>query len=124
MSKPRARRIALTVTNPGKPASVTEIAALEFAAVKEFRGLTKVERLKKVHGFADNVRALAVLSVEIVAKDKTELIAVVTAKYEEFGPFLMQLANARDNASLLMDLIASAETRMAVALANIEGEDV
>jgi hypothetical protein len=44
-------------------------------------------------------------------------------KDESFGPFLMELAHARESAKLLMDLISSAEARLAVALAVVEGDE-
>lgn len=106
-----------------KAASVAEIAAVKFAAIKEFRGRTKMERLKRVHGIVDDVRALATVAAEIVAMNKEELIAKTSERYDQLGPLLMQLAHGRDDACLLMELIGSAETRLAVALANVEGED-
>ena len=78
-----------------KQASVAEIAAVEFAAIKEFRARTKVERLKRVHAVADGVRALAAVAAEIVAMNKAELIARVNEKHEELGPCLMELAHGR-----------------------------
>lgn len=51
------RRLKLIKGRKEKPATITQIAAMEFAAMKEYRGLTKVERLKRLHGVADDVRA-------------------------------------------------------------------
>ncbi len=115
-------RLKLIKNRKEKPATIAQIAAMEFAAMKEYRGLTKVERLKKIHGVTDDVRALAVLSCDILAMDKSELIKKVSDKYEQFGPFLMQLAYAKDNARALLELIGTAEVRLAVALANVEGD--
>ena len=56
--------------------------------------MAKVTRLKKLHGIAEDVRAMAVIASEIVAMDKAELVAKVDDKHEHFGPFLMQLARA------------------------------
>jgi len=109
------------IENNAKPATVAQIAAMEFEAVKEFRGLTRVRRLKKLHGIADDVRAMAVLASEILGLDKAELVEKINDKHETWGPFLMQLAYAKDNAKLLMDILAAAEARMAVALAVVEG---
>jgi hypothetical protein len=76
-----------------RAASVAEIAAVEFAAIKEFRGRTKVERLKRVHDITDSVRVLAAIAAEIVVMNKAELIARVKEKHEELGPCLMELAH-------------------------------
>jgi hypothetical protein len=106
-----------------KAASVAEIAALEFSAVKQFRGLTKVERLKRVHAVTDDVRVLAILAAEIVAMNKPELIAIAREKHEELGPLLTKLKQGKEDAGLLVQLIGSAEIRLAVAFANVEGDE-
>lgn len=54
--------------------------------------------------------------------DKSELIERVSDKHEQFGPFLMQLAYAKDKARVMMELIGTAEVRLAVALANVDGD--
>jgi hypothetical protein len=106
----------------GPPATVAEIAAFEFGAIKEFRGLTKAERLRKTHSIADGVRAMAVLAAEIVAMDKPKLIAKVSEKYDVLGALLMEFAEAADDAKALLEIIQSAEARLAVALAVVEGD--
>jgi hypothetical protein len=110
-------------TRKGTPATIKSIAAFEFAAVKEFRNLSKVERLRNAHGLVDRVRPMAVIAGEILAVPKEELIAKVADGYEILGPCLMQLADAKDDARALMELIGSAEVRLAVALANVEGDE-
>ncbi|MDB5599355.1 MAG: hypothetical protein JWN71_1399 [Xanthobacteraceae bacterium] len=117
------RKLRLIKERKGSPATVDQIAAMDFAAVKEYRGLTKVERLKKLHRAADYVRALAVIASEIVAMEKPELVAKVDDKYEQFGPFLMELAHAKDTARELMEMIGAAEIRLAIALANVEADE-
>ena len=64
---------------------------------------------------------MAVAAAEIVAMEKTELIARVDEHYDVFGPLLMQLAEATNDPKLLVDVIQAAECRLAVALANVEG---
>ena len=105
-----------------KPVTIARLASIEFPAIRELRGMTKVRRLKKLHSIADDVRAMAVIASEIVAMDKAELVANVDDKHEHFGPFFMQLARAGACARLLADLIVSAEVRLAVALAVVEGD--
>jgi hypothetical protein len=104
----------------GRPATVQEIAQLEFRASKFFRGLSQRERIKKTHDIIDRMRPMAVLGAEIAAMSKPELIAKVDEEYETFGPFLMQLAHTTADAKALLDVLSSAECRLAVALANVE----
>jgi hypothetical protein len=78
-----SRRQTKAIEDKSESATVAEIAALEFAAVKEFRGLTKMERLKRVH---NDVRMLAIVAAEIVAMDKPELVAAAKEKHEQLGP--------------------------------------
>jgi hypothetical protein len=55
--------------------------------------------------------------------DKAKLIAMVEKAHDEFGPGLKLLADAKEDARALMELIGSAEVRLAVALANVEGDE-
>jgi len=107
----------------GPPATSAQIAAFEFKSIRQFQGMTKEKRLKLAHENADILRAMAVVAIEIVALDKSELIAKVRENYDKFGPFLMELAHARDHAQAFMEFIGSAETRLAVALAVVEGDE-
>jgi hypothetical protein len=66
---------------------------------------------------------MAVLAGEIMAADKPKLITMVEKAYDELGPCLMQLAHAKEDARALMEMIGSAEIRLAVALANVEGDE-
>jgi hypothetical protein len=107
----------------GKPATHTEVARLEFRALKQFRHLTKTERIKKIHDTVDRVRPMAVLASEILTKQKPELITLVDEQYDKFGPFLMALAHARNDAKALADVIGAGEVRLASALANVEDDE-
>jgi hypothetical protein len=113
----------LQVVPKGPPVTHAEIAQMEFRALKEFRNLTKTERLAKVQDAAERVRAMALLASEIVAKEKPELIALVEEEYAALGPFLIQLGHATKEAKALADVIGVGEIRLAVALANIEDDE-
>lgn len=113
---------ALQVVPRGKPATVAEIAALEFRALKAVRGLSQKMRLQKSHAIVDGLRPMAVAAMEIVAMSKTELITKADDKHDVLGPLLMQLAYAKDDAKMLVDVIGAAEARLAIALANVEGD--
>jgi NAD(P)H-hydrate repair Nnr-like enzyme with NAD(P)H-hydrate epimerase domain len=68
------------------------------------------------------VYSAAQIALAIVVKDKNELLKLVANRYETFGPALMELANASASAAALQEVIGSAEARLAVALAVIEGD--
>jgi hypothetical protein len=54
---------------------------------------------------------------------KPELILAVAEDIDEYGPRLRQFAEAKIAAELLRDILSGAEKRLAIALANVEGED-
>lgn len=105
------------------PATVAEIAQVEFRALKEFRNLTKAERLDKIQDAAERVRTMALLASEIVTKEKPELIALVAEQYAALAPFLIQLGHAGTAARSLVDVIVAGEARLVVALANVEDDE-
>ena len=111
---------ALRVVAKDKPATVQELAQLEFRALKYFRGLSQKQRIEKTHRVVDAIRPMAVLASGIVAMEKSELIARVEAKHDRFGEMLPQLTQAKDDANAISEVIAAAETRLAVALADVE----
>jgi len=112
------------ITEPKrKAATVVEIAALKFKAIKQIRAVSKKQRLKNAHSMIERLRPMAVLAGEIVAMDKAELISRVRDRYDEFGPFLMMFAEARQTVAAVREIIGAAEARLAVALANVEGDD-
>jgi hypothetical protein len=99
-----------------------EMAQLEFRALKLFRNTSRDQRLKQIHGFVENVRPMVVAAGEIVIMSKVELIAKVEAKHDVFGQMLMDLADKKEDAKAILDVISAAEARLMVALANVEGE--
>lgn len=110
------------IDNKSAPATAANISMLEFKAVKRLRGLSSKQRIKKAHAIADSLRPMSVIALEIVVCEKAELIAKVQAGHDTFGPFLMELAHAKDNARALMEVLEAAEMRLAVALAVVEGD--
>ena len=116
-----SREPTLRLVPKGKPATASEIAQLEFRALKTVRGLSQQERTEKFHNIISFLRPMAITAAEIIGTEKTELITRVGEHYDVFGPLLMQLANATNEAKVLADMIHAAECRLAVALANVEG---
>jgi hypothetical protein len=101
-----------------------ELAQIEFRALKFFRGLCQRDRIEKTNDIIDRMRSMAILGAEIAAMSKPELIAKVEKEYKTFGPFLRQLAHTTADAKAFLDVIRSAEGRLAIALANVEGAAV
>lgn len=52
----------------------------------------------------------------IVTKDRGDLVSVVVENYSTLRPLLLDFARAGDDAQVLLELIRSAESRMAVAM--------
>jgi hypothetical protein len=111
------------INTPKTKSTVKSIVALEFAAVKEFRGCDKAKRLTKSHNMIERLRPMLVLAVELMALTKPELVEKLESEegHAVFGPFLMQLADAADTAKAVHELLHSAELRLASALAVVEG---
>ena len=58
----------------------------------------------------------AQIALEIVTKDRGDLVSVVVENYGTLRPLLLDFARAGDDAQVLLELIRSAESRMAVAM--------
>jgi hypothetical protein len=104
--------------NSGPPATQAEIAAFDFGPLHV--DSIKADRLKAANVCSNAIHAALVISLEIAALGKDELVARVREHYEAFGPGLIQLAHAADDARRAQELIMAAETRLAVALAVVE----
>jgi hypothetical protein len=53
--------------------------------------------------------------------EKSELIQTVDKRYDTLGPALMAFAEAANDAETVRKLLTAAETRLAMALAVVEG---
>ena len=104
-----------------EPATIGEIASVEFLGLKDFFTMSKDQRLRDTEALIEQIRPMAILAVELLAFDKVELIAKVSSDCERWGPFLATLADAVDALKALQDIVSAAEARMAIALATIEG---
>jgi hypothetical protein len=104
-----------------RPATTAEIAEVEFdGAVSR---LTKEQRAAAIADMLAKISAVLPLAYEIALASKDELVTRVDCEYDEIGPRLMELAQAGDAAKVLVELIGSAEARLAVALAVVEGPE-
>jgi hypothetical protein len=92
------------------------MAAVEFKSVTRLVGMPQVEREKAVRNIVKTVYQAAQIALEIVTKDRGDLISVVVENYSTLRPLLMDFARAGDDAQVLLELIRSAESRMAVAM--------
>jgi hypothetical protein len=104
-----------------KAATVEQIAAMQFGTVARIARMPKAKRRKNLDDIAMNVRAFSLVAVEILVHDKAKLVELVAKDYDRFGPWLMELAHAAEDAEVLLNVLQSAEARLAVALAVVEG---
>ena len=98
------------------PATVAQMAAVEFKSVTRLLGMPQVEREKVVRNIVKTVYQAARIALEIVTKDRGDLVSVVVENYSTLRPLLLDFARAGDDAQVLLELIRSAESRMAVAM--------
>lgn len=110
------------IENNEVPATSDQIAALEFTSVRRLAALSEKQRLESLHALSDDVRAMAILGMNMLVRDKRDVIDLVSAKYDTFGPMLMMLAETRERGQALLDVIGAAEARLAVALAVVEAK--
>ena len=101
--------------------TVKQIAAMQFTAQRAMRAHSKQERVELTAGLVEKVKLPAVVAVEIIAMTKKELVDHVAGDLEKWGPSLMALAEAHDDAKALCEIIGTAEARLAVAVATVEG---
>jgi hypothetical protein len=98
------------------PPTVAQIAAIEFKSVTLLADMPQVEREKVVRSIVKTVCLAAQIALEIVTKDRDDLLSVVFENYGKLRPLLIDFARAGDEAQVLLELIRSAESRMAVAM--------
>ena len=114
--------MTLTLIEGGKKvATVEQLAAMEFGAVGKIARMPKAKRLKNLDDIAMNVREFSLVASEIIVHDKAKLVELVDQNYDRFGPWLMELAHAAEDAQVLLKVLQSAEARLAIALAVVEG---
>jgi hypothetical protein len=114
--------MTFTVIEGGKKAATVEqLAAMEFGAIGRIARMPKAKRLKNLDDIAMNVREFSLVASEIIIHDKAKLVELVDQNYDRFGPWLMELANAAADAQVLLNVLQSAEARLAIALAVVEG---
>jgi hypothetical protein len=114
----------LKVINSGTdepPATIEQMAAIEFKAASRLARMSKTKRTENLHAISMRVLQAACIACEFYARDKEEAIKMVAERYDIFGPALMELAKAADEARTLLEVIRTGEARLAVALAVVEG---
>jgi len=103
----------------GPLATVEEMAAVGFRAEPRFANVPLVA----LRAMADNIYRRAVIAAVVCSFEKDALVEFVAEHPDTVGPWLMELADAALDAHALADTIGSAEARLAVALAVVEGDD-
>jgi hypothetical protein len=97
--------------------TVAQMTAVEFKSVTRIVALPQIDREKVVRSVIETVCHAAQIALEIVTKDRDDLLSVVAENYSELRPLLIDFARAGDEAQVLLELIRSAESLMAVAMA-------
>ena len=100
--------------------TVEQLAAFEFKGVRELARMPEKERVQHVRDQCDDIYKVGIVALGILAQEKDKL---VSDHYETVGPWLMALTHAAEDTQRFADVIQSAEIRMAVALAIVEGDE-
>ena len=105
---------------PGKAKTGNDVekAQAEFRALKIIRGLSKDERFTRMDEILGLVRPMTIVAGEIVATTKDQLTEDVVEKRDLFVQMRSDITRAKDAAKAIVDLISTAEARLASALTN------
>ena len=115
------RHLTAAASEPkGSPATTQEIAALEFRACAPLRRMSKTQREGRTRIMGENVYSILQIAAGLLVKDKGELVDMVRADHDLWGNLLLSMTEGADLARDVVGIISSAETRLAVAVAEIE----
>ena len=118
-----AKATLKNITTPSPPATVAQIAAVKFRGTGPYKRMGSRGRLTNAHALVDRLRPMCVVAIELMSMHKAELIKRVDEHHDTFGQALMELNEAGKDAAAMLDVISSAEARLMVALANVEGDN-
>ena len=74
------------------PFTVTQMTAVEFKSVTRLVGMPQVDREKVVRSIVETVCQAAQIALEIVTKDRDDLLSVVVENYSKLRPLLIDFA--------------------------------
>jgi hypothetical protein len=111
----------VSVTRQEAPATEDQIAALEFPAIKQFRAMSKAKRAERALELTNEVYKAVQIALETMSRDKAEIVAMVRSNHDLWGGALLEFAESGRAAAALLEIIQSAEARLAVAVAVVEG---
>jgi hypothetical protein len=106
--------------NDCPPVTDAQFAAIEFRAVKGIAALSEAKRKQHFRALARQVCEMAWICGEMIALDKEKAVEIVRKDYELFSETLLALGDARGRAEELLQILRSAEARLAVCLAVAE----
>jgi hypothetical protein len=107
----------------GPAATVEQLAALEFKGVRELARMPEKEQEQHVRDQCNDVYKMGIVALGILAQNKKSLVKMVSEHHDTVGPWLMGLHHAATDIKRFAEAIQSAEIRMAVALAIVEGDE-
>ena len=95
------------------------MASIKFKGMKRLARMSKEKREEQVRGLARKVYKAAGMAAQLVILDKAEIVEMVRENFDG-GGLLWALADAAEDAKALLDIIHSAECRLACCLAVLE----
>jgi hypothetical protein len=121
-----ARRAIMKVVNgghDGPPATVAQMAAIEFPAAMEVARLPWASRTQSLFAMSTRAYQAAGVICELLLRGKAEIVSMVAEDPDRFDGLLEELATAADDCRTLLEVISSGEARLAIVLAAIEEGD-
>lgn len=119
---PRNALQVVADNRPGVPATVDQIAAIEFKSIKPLLCLTDEQRRAKINKELGEIYSFLAVAFAICEDDKAELVSKIAQDPELWGNALLGFRGCVANLDLYKTLILAAESRVAVALAVVETE--
>ena len=112
-------------TEKGEPATIAELAVINFSGHAELKGLADKELAEVSKRRADQFYNLSYLALAQMRMSKDELVASIRKNQdsEVWSSLLEMLSDGQDVARTLLQFLASAEARLLVAMATAAQEE-
>jgi len=101
-------------------AAITVNGAAHVDAIEKIAALPTDQRIPTLRSMADTVFTAATIGSFIVAKDDLSVLDLIREDPKSFSQARVQLTNAADEARKILEIITSAERRLAEAFDSAE----
>ena len=112
-------------TEKGEPATIAEMAVLNFSELADLKGKTDQELAEVCRRQADFLYNVSYIALAQFRTGKDELVSAIRKdpKSEAWFGFVKMLSDGQDTARTLLQFLTSAECRLMCALATVAEEE-